>query len=176
MEVASTSSKGAGAAETERHKAQDSTRRLEAEVKRLSNSLADLTSTYRLVPLSVYSNIQRNILCVMTGPHLMRYHLPFSRGLKGGPCLWHTTRTMLMSSVFSFCSDCSSLAGRPVSTPVAVHQTYQYHSRDTAMLSMRTHHNSAETDVSGLSHDLRHQFTRKQFSCFGGSRHMTECS
>lgn len=51
MEVASMSSKGAGAAETEQHKAQDSTRRLEAEVKRLSNSLADLTFTYRPVTL-----------------------------------------------------------------------------------------------------------------------------
>ena len=72
MEVASISSKGAGAAETEQHKAQGSTRRLEAEVKRLSNSLADLTFIYRPVTLV---NAQKEIMYSLCVEALYRHCL-----------------------------------------------------------------------------------------------------
>lgn len=49
MDAASMSSRGTGAAESEAQKARDSSRKLEAEVKRLSSSLAELTSTHRPV-------------------------------------------------------------------------------------------------------------------------------
>lgn len=56
MDAASMSSKEAGVAETEARKAQDSSHRLEAEVKRLSSSLAEMTSIYRLAaPLCLIS-------------------------------------------------------------------------------------------------------------------------
>lgn len=47
MDAASMSSKEAGAADSEARRAQDSTQRLEAEVKRLSTSLAELALAYR---------------------------------------------------------------------------------------------------------------------------------
>ena len=47
MDAASVSSKGVNAAEAESRKARDSTRRLEAEVKHLSSSLAELATSYR---------------------------------------------------------------------------------------------------------------------------------
>lgn len=47
MDAASMSSKEAGTADSEARRAQDSTQRLEAEVKRLSTSLAELALAYR---------------------------------------------------------------------------------------------------------------------------------
>ena len=47
METASMSSRGVDAAEREAQKARQASSRLESEVKRLSNSLADLNTSYR---------------------------------------------------------------------------------------------------------------------------------
>lgn len=47
METASVSSRGVDQAEREAHRAREAASRLESEVKRLSNSLADLNGSYR---------------------------------------------------------------------------------------------------------------------------------
>ena len=62
METASVSSRGVDVAEREAQRAKEGANRLEAEVKRLSTSLADLNTSYRSSTFAAMSAVTSHLL------------------------------------------------------------------------------------------------------------------